>query len=322
MPDKQNDNKFMAMLERRGIVRKTDSENDQPETDSGAAPARPDVDLRAMFGPPADETMKITPAARQPIPGMTNPVIPNEKQQSTERELPQPMEARVIEITKPELPVTTESPIVEQTPDIIRDIVQTRVVEPPMMEQPRAVDTAAQAPYSRGFAPLEDNSQRTETYAAVDDPGAAEHQQQPTIDDYTDRYIDIDDLYKVLSLRSKKTDTIYLIEDYLSSLPESLPDESRREIVGKIVSASGFDYDLLMGDGVLRVKMLKEYAERFARHTDNYITACQAELSALDQQILRVREQIENRRELHKKQFFAIEAEAQRLKDILAFING
>ena len=77
-----------------------------------------------------------------------------------------------------------------------------------------------------------------------------------------------------------------------------------------------------MGDGVLRVKMLKEYAERFARHTDDYIAARQAELDELDQQILRTRRLIENRKDLHKKQFFSIEAEAQRLKEILTFISG
>ena len=77
-----------------------------------------------------------------------------------------------------------------------------------------------------------------------------------------------------------------------------------------------------MGDGVLRVKMLKEYAERFAQHTEDYIAARQAELDELDQQILRNKRLIENRRELHKKQFFSIEAEAQRLKEILTFISG
>jgi len=72
----------------------------------------------------------------------------------------------------------------------------------------------------------------------------------------------------------------------------------------------------------LRVKMLKEYAERFARHTDDYIAARQNELDELDQQILRIRRLIENRRDLHKKQFYSIEAEAQRLKEILTFISG
>jgi len=146
--------------------------------------------------------------------------------------------------------------------------------------------------------------------------------QQPLAESYTDKFLDIEDLYEALALKAKRTDTIYLIEEYLKTLPSSLPDDSRREIISKIVAASGFDYDLLMGDGVLRVKMLKDYAERFARHTDDYVSARQSELEDLEQQMIRVRRLIESRRELHKKQFFAIEAEAQRLKELLTFITG
>jgi len=144
----------------------------------------------------------------------------------------------------------------------------------------------------------------------------------PPVENLTERYLDIEELFEALAMKSKRTDTIYLIEEYLKTLPESLPDESRREIVSKIVAASGFDFDLLMGDGIIRVKMLKEYAERFAKHTDDFVSARNAEVNELEQQIMRIRRLIENRRELHKKQFFAIEAEAQRLKDILTFISG
>jgi len=147
-------------------------------------------------------------------------------------------------------------------------------------------------------------------------------QPEPPHVDNTERYLDIDELYEALSLKSKRTDTIYLVEEYIKSLPDSLPDESRREIVRKIIAASGFEYDLLMGDGVLRVKLLKEYAEKFAQHTDSYVAARNNELAELEQQNLRIKKLIENRRELHKKQFFAIEAEAQRLKEILTFITG
>jgi len=37
---------------------------------------------------------------------------------------------------------------------------------------------------------------------------------------------------------------------------------------------------------------------------------------------MRTHRLVENRKELHKKQFFSIEAEAQRLKEILTFISG
>jgi len=315
MPDKQNENKLMAMLERKGIVRKAGSEYDQLESDPAAVPSRPDTEIRAMFGPAADGDLpKVTPAARQPVPGMSNPILPGEYSQGQIREQPKPVESKVIDIIKKDLYHTSDIPEEEQPP-----VMDALSVEQPQAFQPQQQTSLSGGYDSFGFSVGNSGNELQDT---ADEPDVPEYQQRPREDDYTDKYLDIDDLYEVLSLKSKRTDTIYLVEEYLKSLPESLPDESRREIVSKIVAASGFDYDLLMGDGVLRVKMLKEYAERFARHTDDYVAARQTELDELDQQIVRIRLLIENRKELHKKQFFAIETEAQRLKDILTFISG
>ena len=327
MPDKQNDNKFMAMLERRGIVRKADSEDEPPETDSNAAVSRPDADIRAMFNQPPSDAMKVTPAARQPVPGMTNPVLPSERPQTAaqdqlKREQPQHMQSRAVEVPRFERPATVEPPKAE-APKIVEAPKSERpmTAEPPKAEPPKTAEIPRPAPVPGAFSQFADNTRRNDTFSAsAGEPGSSAPQPQAV--DSTDRYLDIEDLYEVLSLKSKRTDSIYLIEEYLKSLPDSLPDESRRDIICKIVAVSGFDYDLLMGDGVLRVKTLKEYAERFARKTDEYVAARQAELDELDQQILRVRKLIENRRELHKRQFFTIEAEAQRLKEILTFISG
>jgi len=320
MPDKQNDNKFMAMLERRGIVRKAGPEDESDEADPGAVRSRPEADLRSIFGPAAGETPKVTPAARQPIPGISNPVIPGDKPFEPEREQPKPFVAQ----TASEQPRPTprrEEPMPLQPP-----------VERALFEEQVPAQAAKPAPFIsssiESIDPFrEETSLAEKPVSAPAEPIAYERlperlPEPPPAESYTDRYLDIDELYEVLALRSKKTDTIYLVEEYLETLPDSLPDESRREIVGKIIAASGFDYDLLMGDGVLRVKMLKEYAEQFAQYTDDYVSERNAELTELEQQGMRIRKLIEGRRELHKKQFYAIEAEAQRLKEILTFISG
>lgn len=308
MPDKHNENKIMAMLERKGIIRKSDAEDGVADSEPSETRTRPEADIRALFDQPSSETMNITPASRQPVPGISTPVRPSERTQSVDWEMPRSTERdEPIQARKPE-PVEPMRP------------------RPAEREQPRFDEFTRSAPVFAGSEHLvdDDADDADEMHASSQlDSIAFERQpQQPPAEHYTERYLDIDELYEALALKAKRTDTIYLVEEYLNTLPDSLPDESRRDIVGKIVSASGFDYDLLMGDGVLRVKMLKDYAERFARHTDDYVLARQAELDELDQQILRVRRLIDNRRELHKKQFFAIEAEAQRLKEILTFISG
>ena len=312
MPDNKNENKFMAMLERRGIVRKAGSDEDIQDATSGGAPSRPDEELTGLFGSYSGDAPKVTPAARQPVPGISNLNYPGERAQNPDREQRLPSDLR------PAASPTSERPMAaDYSPGEAQ-----QSVDAPRQEMPMNVDTSRPASFSGNAEPRNDDSFLDVSSIADSATDMAGIPQRPQADDYTDRYLDIPELYDALAIRSKRTDTIYLVEEYINTLPDSLPDESRREIVSKIVAASGFDFDLLMGDGVLRVKMLKEYAERFAHHTDEYIAARQSELDALDQQILRVRKMIENRRELHKKQFFAIETEAQRLKDILSFITG
>ena len=280
MPDKQNESRIMAMLERRGIVRKVDSEDDPADAVPGGENQMADADLRSILGGQANDPSSVTPVSRQPVPGMPPPVASSEQQRGYDRE-------RQRTSFRPD---QSEQPGVNQFPS--------------------GIDTFA-----------ESSQWDEEPYTRQGGGQSGEWIRQPA-DRYIDQYLEIDELYEALSLKSKRTETIYLVEEYLKTLPDSLPDESRREIVGKIIVASGFDFDILMGDGVLRVKMLKEYAERFAQQTDDYVSARQSELDELEQQIMRVRQLVENRRELHKKQFFTIESEAQRLKEILSFISG
>jgi len=254
-------------------------------------------------------------AAKQPVPGMPTPVFQSEK---TTAPMTDKQKEKALEALKSDAPpVTIETP---PAPAPVAVAPKETAPPPAPLPVPTPASPVQEPPkHSSPFGGLFRNGNSTPETPTVEQV-LREEQQRP--DNYTDRYLNVNELYEALALRSKKTDTIYLIEEYLQTLPDSLPDSQRRDIVGKLLSASGFDFDLLMGDGVLRVKMLKEYAERFARHTDDYIAARQSELDELDQQILRTRRLIENRKELHKKQFFTIEAEAQRLKEILTFVSG
>ena len=293
MPKKES--KIAAMLQDMGVVRlrKDESENDF-SADTVDANAMDKPDIKALIDFP-DGSAK--PVAKQPAPAVSPPPAK------------QPDKA-----TKSTAPASVVAPAVEADP--------APLAKAPAPEPTPTVATAT------GISPYRSErteSMRNELDALLNEPPVAEpiaNEMATRPDNYTEKYLNIEELYDALSLKSKKTDSIYLIEEYLETLPAALPDSTRREIVGKLLAASGFDYDLLMGDGVLRVKMLKEYAERFAQHTDDFIASRQADVDEYEQHILRIRQLIEDRRELHKKQFYTIEAEAQRLKEILTFISG
>jgi len=344
MPDKQNENKFMAMLERKGIVSKVDSENKQAETSPEASSATPREELSSMFGHPKPNDQDVKLASRQPVPGMINPTIPAENRQPqdttaetrpAETAVPtqasEPVETGNISFEQPRTirisndiskEVPSEAPVQSVYKDVPSEQPPQNVHKEVLSETPpQSVykETPSEKPPQSAYIERTNNNQDIyQEPLQTQQPPPPPPPPQRT----TDKYMDINEIYAALSLPEKRTDTIYLVEEYIKTIPDSLPAESRREIVNKIVSASGFDYEMLMGDGVLRVKMIKDYAEKFARHTEEYVSVQNAELAELEKQMQRVKSLIENRRELHKRQFFTIEAEAQRLKEILLFVSG
>jgi len=333
MPDKKNESKFMAMLERKGIVTKVDSADNTIEPSPEKNEAAEKIELSSMFGHPNVKTQDAQFAPRQPVPGIITPTLPADNKPDENQTQQRPPE-RIVPIQTPTEQQPTAQAVPAQTPtesttinkepvpietgqvdfnnsktiQISKDISKEVTSE----EMPQGVDVMYTPYKAEGAQESPLQSIGTETPPVRETP----------VDRTTERYLDINEIYASLSLSSKHTDTIYLIEEYMKTLPGSLPEESRREIVNKIVAASGFDYDMLMGDGVLRVKMIKDYAEKFARYTEEYVAGQNVELEELERQMQRVKTLIENRRELHRRQFFTIEAEAQRLKEILLFISG
>jgi len=308
MAGKKNESKIKSMLERRGLIRKVDDSADKSPSDT-IQRYNPEPDIKPIIEMP-DEPATVKSAPRQPIPGMSTPVFPEEQADEEDSLQADSVTPRPAPSQTP-VKASEENPFTEEVapPQPAPKPEPPLYTPPPVPPRPTLQDAITSYRSSN------------ESPVAEQEPTPAPPP-RPISESYTDKYLSINELYEALALRPRKTDSVYLIEEYLKTLPDSLPDSSRREIVNKIITASGFDYDLLMGDGVLRVKMLKEYAERFARHTDDYVAARHAELEALEQQIQRTRRLIDNRKELHKRQFFTIEAEAQRLKEILTFISG
>ena len=137
----------------------------------------------------------------------------------------------------------------------------------------------------------------------------------------TDRYLELEELYHTFSMKTSGVDTIYLVESYIKTLPDTLPSELRRSIILQIVEASGFDFNALLNDGIDRVAKLNDYSSQFASRTEEIVERHNVEIDALERQVQQIRGLINERKNLHKRQFLTIESEAQRLRDILDFIT-
>jgi hypothetical protein len=136
-----------------------------------------------------------------------------------------------------------------------------------------------------------------------------------------DEFCSVSDIYTANGFPLSGTSTIYLVEECIKALPDSLPAEMRRSIVLKFLNASGFDFDTLLNDGIDRVTTLNSYSAMFSARTEEAVIGKSAEINELLSKADMLKEQISERKNLHKRQFLELESEAQRLKDILDFIT-
>jgi len=126
MADKKNENRFMSMLERRDIIRKAAPEEDEPAQEQPVETRTlPEADLRSLFGTTGDSP-KVTPASRQPVPGLLHPTMPNEHGMQADNEQPKPVEERVAP-AQPK-PTMIMEPLLKEPP---ATIIESTVTQPP-----------------------------------------------------------------------------------------------------------------------------------------------------------------------------------------------
>ena len=300
MASRKDNHKVMDMLEKMGMVNKIEDDDAFAGlTKSIVSVQTPDI---SISDPPAPKPPVPAPAPRQESPP---PVRPAPRQD------PPP----------PVRPMPRQDP-----PPPIRPVPRQEMIPPIVRPAPRQESPPPRPPVPVPPPRQDISAPKTErTFELSDmvlgksfwDNDLLEADSGPSADDFTE----ISELYRRFNLKTSGLDTVYLLEDYVRTLPESLPPEMRRSIVLQIVTASGFDFDKLLNDGIDRVSRLNEYSATFASHTEEILARYNDEIDALQRQIEGIRETINERKNLHKRQFLEIEGEAQRLKDILDFVT-
>ncbi len=294
------------MLERMGMIRKVDELGFETYNREGE---RRDGERAPQAEPAAQAPTPVTTQAPAAHAAPVTPVVSAPVQPPVYTPAPEPK------------PAFTAAPVI---PAPVAPKPEPVSYTPPVMAVPAARPAPVTPPVS--YTPPVYAAQAEHGYS-YDKKGAEVKIEKSFWDDTppsgpdTDRYMDIEELYQCFGLRTSGVDTVYLIEEYMKTLPDSLPAELRRSIIVRIMSASGFDFDKLLNDGIDRVSRLNEYASVFASHTDEVVSRQNAEIESLERQIAQIQESISQRKNLHKKQFLSIENEAQRLKEVLDFVT-
>jgi hypothetical protein len=134
-------------------------------------------------------------------------------------------------------------------------------------------------------------------------------------------FLGVDEIYGRLQLDYDKRKSIFMVNEFLSALPDSLPTDVRRKSVRDIITASGIDINNLIDDAFRRLDALNTVLESQMNKTEEIIANNNRAIAELENQIMEIRKKITERKKMQEDQKSAIEYENQRINYIVQFIK-
>lgn len=136
-----------------------------------------------------------------------------------------------------------------------------------------------------------------------------------------DELLKVDEIYEQKSLNYDKKKTIFMVDEFINALPDSLPMDVKRESVKNIITASGIDLENLMEDAYKRLDTLNKEMDMQLNATNKIITDSNIAIAELESKILEIKKQINERKKRQDESKHGIEYETQRIINIVEFIN-
>lgn len=134
-------------------------------------------------------------------------------------------------------------------------------------------------------------------------------------------FLGVDGIYGKLQLDYDKRKTIFIVNEFLSALPDSLPTDIKRKSVKDIIMVSGIDINNLMDDASRRLDALNTALESQLNKTEEIVANNNRAIAELENQITEIRKEVTGRKKKQEDQKSAIEYENQRITNIVQFIN-
>ena len=137
-----------------------------------------------------------------------------------------------------------------------------------------------------------------------------------------DRLLDVGEIFKSRIAGSSNDNSLDQVDDYIKTLPDMIPEQSKLDIIAKIIVAANLDKNVLISDGERRMDILRGYAKDFSANTDSFVSSRLYEVEKLEQRTSQLRDDIKSRHELQEKQITVVNNEMQRLNSIISFLSG
>ena len=80
-----------------------------------------------------------------------------------------------------------------------------------------------------------------------------------------DTILDLDKIYSKFGNKARGAGTIYIVDSFAKALPEGLSEDSRQQLVQKVMQASNSTIEDLVQDGLDKIDYLKSYIKQEKR---------------------------------------------------------
>lgn len=136
-----------------------------------------------------------------------------------------------------------------------------------------------------------------------------------------DKSLDISEIYALFGIDSNKTNTIFMLGQFINAIPESLPHDIRKESVMNILTAAKSNFTDLIKDGKIRLNTLNDFTEKFHDTVNSKIDEYNMEISKLKSLISDYEIKIENKKNMLSKQDSTVKYELQKINSIINFFK-
>jgi hypothetical protein len=137
----------------------------------------------------------------------------------------------------------------------------------------------------------------------------------------TETYNAITDLYAQFGKESGGVGTVFIIDAFIKTLPESLAEDVKRSSVLNILNVSNINVNHLINDGVSRMEILSNFANAFSEYTGQVTTTREQQITVLEEQVKALKREISERNRLQDKQQATIDAEVKEIRKYLDFVQ-
>jgi hypothetical protein len=131
----------------------------------------------------------------------------------------------------------------------------------------------------------------------------------------------IEEIYSSYGVENSKTNTVFMLGNFINALPENLPYDVKKASVKNIISASNTDLNKLLLDGENRLNVLGEFIGKYEDLTVNTVEDYKGEIERLAEIIKKYKEQIKIKETKLEEQKYIIKYEAEKINSIIEFFR-